>query len=66
MNLDRKNPGIGDVILIKWNGKFYPLMIVSKEGMIVHGWTFMETQIWPTEPFGVPFGDEEGQWRMKE
>ncbi len=66
MNLDRKNPGIGDIVLINWNGRLYPLIIVSKEEMIVHGWIFMENKIWPTHRVGVPFGDEEGQWRIKE
>ncbi len=28
------------------------------------GWK-KETQICPTTPKGVPFGDQEGQWRMK-
>ncbi len=67
MKLDRKNPEIGDVVLIKWNGRLYPLIIVSKEEMTVHGWIFTNTKIWHTEPFfGIPFGEEEGQWRLKE
>ncbi len=66
MNLDRKNPGIGDIVLIQWNGRLYPLLIGIKEGMVVGGWIFMETKIVPTPPGGFPFGDEEGQWRIKE
>ncbi len=66
MNLDRKNPGIGDIVLLKWNGTLYPLLIGRKTGMIVDGWIFMETKIVPTPLGGFPFGDEEGQWRMKE
>lgn len=63
MNLDRKNPGIGDVVQVRVGDKLRPLLIVEKySDMTIDGWLFgtiLDYKI------AVPFGEGKGQWRVK-
>ncbi len=64
MQLDRKNPGIGDIVQVRVGDKLRPFLIVEKySDMTIDGWLFgtiLDYKI------AVPFGEEKGQWRMKE
>lgn len=67
MQLDRKNPGIGDIVLLKRNGKLFPLLIVYKDKyMKIDGWISGQLRVERTPSIGIKFGNEEGQWRLKE
>ena len=67
MEIDRKNPGVGDIVNLKCDEKLIPILITHKEeDMNIEGWIFGHQKIVRTPPMGVKFGDGEGQWRLKD